>query len=145
MKIKDYVWIIVAIILTGLFFYSGGRIVIGKDNRPSDFEIYCQVEEKLTERCQFTIDTISTLYPKDLYFEKASKFVTYRKNEFSKDYITIWYTTDIAIFEKSLDSSFFRSIVVPANLLLGDREDLVAWIKKEHKLKKLNEKTHVRK
>lgn len=145
MKIKDYVWIIVAIILTGLFFYSGGRIVIGKDNRPSDFEIYCQVEEKLTERCQFTIDTISTLYPKDLYFEKASKFVTYRKNEFSKDYITIWYTTDIAIFEKSLDSSFFRSIVVPANLLLGDREDLVAWIKEEHKLKKFNEKTHVRK
>lgn len=103
-----------------------------------DYRTYKRINELLTDNTKFIIDTLSVLYPEDLYFGRESRFVSFEENELSRFYITIWYTPESSVYKSSHSGSDFRKFIIPLDIALKkDKAKIVTWLERKHKINKL--------
>lgn len=136
MSIKTIIFLLGFVILMGVF--TNIKIEINDKDKinVSDYKTYNTVKDKLDEKCKFVIDTVSILFPSDLRFGRRSRFVSYDTKKFP-GYITIWYTKDSAIYQKSLEEGDFFMFVLPSEKLISDKETLMGWIEEKHRRNEL--------
>ena len=144
-KLDIFKVLLVAIIFVGLilftvpFVWTYSHSTKPEKTTESDLKIYERVREQLKINSECVFESTLSKHSEDLIFKDSSTYVSFSSDRVP-GFVTIYYTRTDWKDKDYFGEKDFGVILVPEDKILGEKEDLLKWMKEYH-IKKTCEKS----